>query len=311
MPKLELEGDYSDRFLFNAKAGTQPESKDLTAQDQEDLVSHWASEIENDPSKLQQLASQVVREQKVQNNNFKTVQIQPIAGFVCKTKTTTALKGFPIGTKVFINICHAPEVPEPTPTATEKDIQKALRAEEGANYQVPMSLGATRYDFDHAEKACMVIDACIHTQPFLRAERDLDYRLYILELAMELVEERDKVQLSREFTMPNISSKGTIPPRMLQVPKSSLVTALPEQATPFTKAEMYMDKGHLVIAVKLSPAEAKTVTVHIQPECVIFTSKDQKKQTTRFPQPVDINHAKNTATYHQKSEHLVLRLQVA
>jgi hypothetical protein len=262
MPKLELEGDYSDRFLFNANAGSQSETKDLTAQDQEALVSHWAKEIENDPSKLQQLASQVVREQQVQNSNFKTVQIQPTAGFVCKTKTTTALKGFPIGTKVFINICHAPEVPEPTPTATEKDIQKALRAEEGANYQVPMSLGATRYDHDHAEKACMVIDACVHTKPFLRAERDLDYRLYILELAMELVEEREKVQLSREFTMPKISSKGTIPPRMLQVPKSSLVTALPEQATtPFTNAEMYLDKGQLVIAVKMSLAVSLRVNL--------------------------------------------------
>jgi hypothetical protein len=53
------------------------------------------------------------------------------------------------------------------------------------------------------------------------------------------------------------------------------------------------------------------VTVHIQPEGVIFTAKDQRKHTTRFPKPVDINHAKNTAIYHQKSEHLVLRLQAA
>jgi hypothetical protein len=258
MPKLELEGDYSDRFLFNADVGvdggSKAEHKDLTAQDQEALISHWASEIENDPSKLEQLASQVVREQKVQNSNFKTVQIQPIAGFVCKTKTTTTLKGFAIGTKVFINVCHAEEVPEPTPTATEKDIQKALRAQAGANYQVPMSLGPTRYDRDHADKACIVIDACIHTKPYLRAERDLDYRLYILELAMELIEERDKVQLSREFTMPKIMSKGTIPARMLQIPKSSLVTALPQQDAVFSQAEMYMDKRQLVIAMKMSPA---------------------------------------------------------
>ena len=55
---------------------------------------------------------------------------------------------------------------------------------------MPMSLGATRYDRDHADKSCIVVDACVHTQQYVRAERDLDYRLYILELAMELIEER-------------------------------------------------------------------------------------------------------------------------
>jgi hypothetical protein len=57
MPKLELDGDYSERFLFNPK----PVTEALTDADQEALVSHWATEIENDPSKLEQLASQVIR----------------------------------------------------------------------------------------------------------------------------------------------------------------------------------------------------------------------------------------------------------
>lgn len=250
MPKLELDGDYSERFLFNPK----PVTEALTDADQEALVSHWATEIENDPSKLEQLASQVIREQKAQNAAQKTVEVQPQAGFVCKTKTTTPMRGFPTGSKVFINICHAPQIPEPAPTATEEDIQKALRAEEDASYQVPMSLGATRYDRDHADKSCIVVDACVHTQPYVRAEHDLDYRLYLLELAMELVEAREKVHLSREFTMPNLASKGSIPKRMLHVPKGSLVTALPEQKTsPFSRPEMYMENGRLVVAVALSP----------------------------------------------------------
>jgi len=304
MPRLELDGDYNERFLFNSK----PEVKDLTEADQEELVSHWAKEIENDPSKLEQLASQVVREQKAHSAMLKTVQIQPHAGFVCKTKTTTAIPGFAAGSKVFINICYAPEIPEPTAT-TEKEIQKALRAEQGATYQVPMSLGATRYDRDHADKPCIVVDACIHTKPYVRAERDLDYRLYVLELAMELVEEREKVQLSREFTMPKLASKGSIPKRMLQLPKGSLVTALPDQISPFNRPEMYMEKGRLVVAVSVSPTEAKAVSVDIQPQSVTFTL-DGHKHTTSFPKPINVHSPQNTATFHKQSHHLVLRLQV-
>lgn len=41
------------------------------------------------------------------------------------------------------------------------------------------------------------MDACIHTEPYRRAEKDFDYKLYIMELAMEWVEEKCRVELSR------------------------------------------------------------------------------------------------------------------
>lgn len=46
-------------------------------------------------------------------------------------------------------------------------------------------------------KAYLVVDACIHTEPYKRAEKDIDYKLYIMELAMEWVEEKCRVELSR------------------------------------------------------------------------------------------------------------------
>lgn len=78
----------------------------------------------------------------------------------------------------------------------------------------------------------LIMDACIHTQAYLRCEKNLDYRLYILELAMEYVEEICSVNLSREFTMPNIKSKGAIPTRRLRLPKPSLVTAVKNELKP-------------------------------------------------------------------------------
>jgi hypothetical protein len=70
------------------------------------------------------------------------------------------------------------------------------------------------------------MDACVHTQPYLRSEKDLDFRLYLLELAMEYVEDIVSVSLSREFTMPSAKSIGTIPTRVLRLPKPSLMTAI-------------------------------------------------------------------------------------
>lgn len=46
-------------------------------------------------------------------------------------------------------------------------------------------------------KAYLVVDACIHTEPYKRSEKDFDYKLYIMELAMEWVEEKCRVELSR------------------------------------------------------------------------------------------------------------------
>lgn len=75
------------------------------------------------------------------------------------------------------------------------------------------------------------MDACIHPQAYIRSEKDLDYRLYIIELAMEYVEEITRVNLSREFTMPTIRSKGTIPSRILRLPKPTLLDSIVNQLT--------------------------------------------------------------------------------
>lgn len=77
----------------------------------------------------------------------------------------------------------------------------------------------------------MIADACINTQAYLRTERDLDYRLYIIELSIEWVEEKEELELSREFSMPSIRSKGTIPPRTLRLPKPALISAIKQKKT--------------------------------------------------------------------------------
>ncbi|KAF9114379.1 PIH1 domain-containing protein 1 [Mortierella sp. AM989] len=156
-------------------------------------------------------------------------EITPIPGFVVQTQTTKESSKvplvetnntvvFPKDTPVFINVCSSDQMPKP-PAASEKEIQKAINAEEGVTYQVPFQLSPPRQYRDSVSKSYLVVDACIHTEPLKRAEKDFDYKLYIMELAMEWVEEKCLIELSRNFQLPNLKSKDELKKRSVILPK--------------------------------------------------------------------------------------------
>ncbi|KAI8606375.1 pre-RNA processing PIH1/Nop17-domain-containing protein [Dissophora ornata] len=155
-------------------------------------------------------------------------EITPVPGFVVQTQTTkernkipmASVKSvvFPKDTIVFINVCHSGQMPKPT-VASEAEIRRAINAEDGVNYQVPFQLSPPREHRDSMAKGYLVIDACIHTEPFKRTEKDMDYKLYIMELAMEWVEEKCRIELSRNFQLPNIKSKDELKKRSVVWPK--------------------------------------------------------------------------------------------
>ncbi|KAG0202358.1 hypothetical protein BGX33_009760 [Mortierella sp. NVP41] len=154
-------------------------------------------------------------------------EITPVPGFVVQTRTTKQSSQVPMGTKtvvypndtvVFINICSSDKMPQPS-KASEAEIRRAIQAEEGATYQVPFQVSPPREYRDSVAKAYLVVDACIHMEPYKRAEQDFDYKLYIMELAMEWVEEKCRVELSRNFELPNMKSKDELKKRSIILPK--------------------------------------------------------------------------------------------
>ena len=150
MPILEpSQPDKKSAFLFNETAVSDNQSKDfhsLSKEEQNVLLDHVASEFASDPKAMERLAAKFLQE--VTPNDFKTVAVQPQAGFVCKTKVEQSkTKKYKAGTKVYINICHAEAIPKP-PVANENEIQKALNADPKATYRVPLSMGQPRYDDD-------------------------------------------------------------------------------------------------------------------------------------------------------------------
>ncbi|KAK8776540.1 hypothetical protein V5799_030114 [Amblyomma americanum] len=75
---------------------------------------------------------------------IKTKPIKPEPGFCVKLKDTSTC------TKLFINVCHTPELPEPLDIDDEGLIH-ILESEDPTSYRVPLSLGLPHEEVDKSE----------------------------------------------------------------------------------------------------------------------------------------------------------------
>jgi len=135
----------------------------------------------------------------------------------------------PKGVKVFLNIAWDENVPSPPPV-DEATVRRAMMGEdlddavgigEGA-YYVPVVVSEPREDRDKAGKPSVVFDAVFNNTLKSRCTKDPDFKLYIIELALEHVEEKAHIALSRQIGTPNIASKGKLEPRTVLIPTSLL-----------------------------------------------------------------------------------------
>ncbi|KAK4514672.1 uncharacterized protein ATC70_002273 [Mucor velutinosus] len=306
MPTLEvIEDDDSKKSPFLVQ------SKGLSKEEEGALFDQIASEVAADPLAFQRLTT-IFLEQTTKQD-FNTVNIQPQAGYVCKTHVEQSTRQiYKVGTTVYINICYHSAIPAP-PIATEAEIQKALNATEDAVYRVPLSLGQLRYD----DKKSLILDACINTQPYLRSEKDLDFRLYILELAMEFVEGFIANPLSREFTMPSAKSIGKIPPRVLRLPKPSLMTAIKAQVNPQPKwqlkPQLTVDqaKGLLIVVIEMPDNNSTSWTLDITSNKILLKISSDLHTIPLKQHQVIVDHEENKVDFYKKSLELVIELKLA
>ncbi|KAG0038487.1 PIH1 domain-containing protein 1 [Podila clonocystis] len=213
----------SSPFLLNpvATTPTPAQRQHQDAADEEALL----AEFHKNPEAAMRLAESYISAASAPRQAM--TEITPVAGFVLQTTTTKESSKVPIGaktivfpkdTQVFVNICSSSQLPKPS-VATEAEIQKAINAEEGATYQVPFQLSPPREYKDTGARSYLVVDACVHTDAYKRTEKDFDYKLYIMELAMEWVEEKCQIELSRNFQLPSIKSKDELKKRSVILPK--------------------------------------------------------------------------------------------
>jgi hypothetical protein len=188
-------------------------------------------------------------------SNFEFYNIQPLQGFVIKTKILES-KEYPKDTKVFINLCYSPEIPQP-PLVSKQEIIKAIQNDDSSTYKVPLSLSKPRSDIDKNGNICIVFDACINSKPFNETNQDSDFKYFIIDLAIAWVQEKYQLELSTNITLPKMASKGQLVSHSIKKTRKPLVAEVAEiQKEPVTPkylivCEPEQDPKYIVVQIHL------------------------------------------------------------
>ncbi|THG97324.1 hypothetical protein EW145_g7638 [Phellinidium pouzarii] len=131
----------------------------------------------------------------------------------------------PRGVKVFLNIAWDKHVPSPPP-ADEAVVRRAMAGEDlddpttNSMYYVPVVVSEPREATDKSGKPSLVFDCVFSTTLKPRCTKDREFKMYLIELALEHVEEKIHATLSRQIGTPNIASKGKLGTRTVLIPKT-------------------------------------------------------------------------------------------
>ncbi|KAG8858960.1 hypothetical protein FRB96_004780 [Tulasnella sp. 330] len=178
----------------------------------------------------------VIKTTSVQDGAYKTLLGPPspptASSSIEPSSLSTTVVKVTKGYKIFLNLCYDHAVPPP-PERTEDQIRKAMLGAdlESLNgpggqdpYFVPVIVSDGRPVTDKAGKPSLVFDCVFNAGLKGRATKDTDYRTFLIELALERVEDKSGLTLSREIATPNLLSKGDLEPRTVLIP-SMLPTA--------------------------------------------------------------------------------------
>ncbi|KAK9836797.1 hypothetical protein WJX74_008282 [Apatococcus lobatus] len=171
-----------------------------------------------------------VQQDKGERPKTKSQHVVPEAGFVIKTADVD-------GSKVFINVCHARQVPAPSNWSQGKmpsDISAALdKARGGATddtetVRFPLSMGPLRPDLDHKGDDCSVIDVVFNSDVLREAAGFRPLKAFLVELCKEWVAQKTGRKLQDQYKLPKMRYKGSeIQPQDMRMDRESpLVTEL-------------------------------------------------------------------------------------
>ncbi|KAJ1343251.1 hypothetical protein BSLG_002277 [Batrachochytrium salamandrivorans] len=137
------------------------------------------------------------------------IDIDTLPGFVFKTKTLQATDDYPLNMKVFVNICHSPEVPQPPPIS-DVDLRNLVANMDSSTYRIPLSLSPPRSDLDKGGQVCIVFDVCVNSAPFARTVKDDYFRSFLVLMAIAWIEQKHTLSLSEDFILPKMRTKGKL-----------------------------------------------------------------------------------------------------
>ncbi|CAG8600443.1 4483_t:CDS:2 [Ambispora leptoticha] len=268
IPKLE----------FDAAEEKLPSLFSVTEQIEDDLKAEEA-QLAKDPELLKALTDQY---QKIMEDASESLalKIDPTPGYVIKThllEGTTA--SHPAGVKLLINVAHSEKVPEPSP-ATEQEIQRAMKAVEGASYPVPFVVGNLREDVDKGANLCLVCDAVLNTKVYEKTIENYDFKLFIAEHAMEHIEDKHNLKLNRDIVFPKLRCKGKLEVINLPVTRKQQSPIITEVSLPAAvaknKATKETPSPRLPLDQIQNPQQSLAVPI-IKPKYSITEEKTSEK----------------------------------
>ncbi|TFY78280.1 hypothetical protein EWM64_g5732 [Hericium alpestre] len=203
----------------------------------------------------------------------------PADNALLEPKSSTSIP-IPKGLKIFINIAWDKNVPPP-PEGSEEAIQQAMQGKDRDELNpdewfVPVIVSDGRQDKDKAGNSALVFSCIFNPSLKSRALKDLEFKIFLIELAIQRIEAQPGLSLSwDDIGTPNISSKGKIAPFDASLPaalfpgheqpdssastkgKGRLIEELPpsgEIPPPDVKDASSKGKGKLIEEVDLPPA---------------------------------------------------------
>ncbi|GBC07778.1 hypothetical protein RclHR1_07690012 [Rhizophagus clarus] len=309
--------------------------KDLVRSEQEELaeeafLEELTSQLAENPKAMAAITEQYMKTTIPDGQELESIRLLPKPGFVVKLHIASSnKKQYKVDSKFFINICYSDEVPCP-PNTTETEVKKSMNGDEDSIYRVPTVISNIREDKDAKQKPCYVCDAIIHSLPFKRTREDSDFRLYIIELAVEMIEEQFNLELTRKFIYPNTSYKGNREEKPVMIPKQqkSLITEIStkpsqrkivdEKSTKnfktqdqpkYTITEEFKDKKLFLIVTIETPfmQSIKGSTLDLEPLRLIFNSSG--KYNLDIPLPSNVNIITAKARFIKPKKRLVVRAE--
>lgn len=154
----------------------------------------------------------------------KTKSIKPTPGFCVKLRDTSS------GAKLFVNVCHTPELPEPR-DIDDAELIHILESEDPTSYRVPLSLGLPHDEVDKGGAPCKVYDVIINDAFFRKISANELFKTFLITVALDGIEDKYGANPDRQnyVVLKNRPYMGTMPDHCIQDRKGPLIAELPTQ----------------------------------------------------------------------------------
>ncbi|AQZ11188.1 PIH1 (YHR034C) [Zygosaccharomyces parabailii] len=144
------------------------------------------------------------------------ITINPKPEFVIKSKLASVqnrpldLPFLEAGAKVFINLCHDPQVPKPDVDFDPAIVYPLIINDQ---WEIPIITSSVRQDKDKKGALCYVWDCCINSKCVQWIRKEYQLREIVVEWCLESCDLCELIEISRDkITFPKLKSKGSIAP---------------------------------------------------------------------------------------------------